>query len=205
MKPALVFALAVAATLLVALVGAAAGLAQTGDANPDAARFDAQGRFIPPTDYRDWIFLSSGVDMSYSDAPAMPSGLMFDNVFVPRPAYEAFKRDGVWPDKTVMILENRAGADKGSINRRGLFQTGGIMGMEAHVKDTARFQGGWGFFNVGSGKPAKMLPYDAACYACHRDHAAVDTTFVQFYPTLLPVAQRLKTLSPAYLAETKDR
>jgi hypothetical protein len=29
----------------------------------------------------------------------------------------------------------------------------------------------------------------------------VDTTFVQFYPTLLPLAQKKNTLSPAYLQE----
>jgi hypothetical protein len=29
----------------------------------------------------------------------------------------------------------------------------------------------------------------------------VDTTFVQFYPTLLPVAQKKGTLSPGYLKE----
>jgi len=30
----------------------------------------------------------------------------------------------------------------------------------------------------------------------------VDTTFVQFYPTLLPIAQRLGTLSEAYRKES---
>jgi hypothetical protein len=29
----------------------------------------------------------------------------------------------------------------------------------------------------------------------------VDTTFVQFYPTLLPIAQEKKTLSEAYLKD----
>ena len=32
-------------------------------------------------------------------------------------------------------------------------------------------------------------------------HGAVDTTFVQFYPTLLPKAAEMKTFSAAYLAE----
>jgi len=27
------------------------------------------------------------------------------------------------------------------------------------------------------------------CYSCHSAHAAVDTTFVQFYPTLAPIAK----------------
>ena len=47
-----------------------------------------------------------------------------------------------------------------------------------------------------------MIPRSAECYSCHAAHAAVDTTFVQFYPTLLPVATKLGTLNPAYVAET---
>jgi hypothetical protein len=43
-----------------------------------------------------------------------------------------------------------------------------------------------------------MIPHDAECYSCHLAHAAVDTTFVQFYPTLLPVAKAKGTLAQAY-------
>ena len=46
-----------------------------------------------------------------------------------------------------------------------------------------------------------MLPAAADCYACHLKHGAVDTTFVQFYPTLLEIAKKKNTLSPAYLKE----
>ncbi|MGB6744077.1 MAG: cytochrome P460, partial [Terracidiphilus sp.] len=34
--------------------------------------------------------------------------------------------------------------------------------------------------------------------------AAVDTTFVQFYPTLLPIAQKKGTLSASFLKESTD-
>jgi hypothetical protein len=193
--------------LLAVLVASASALllcaAAAIPAPSDAPSYDGDGRLLPPGDYRDWVFLSSGVDMSYSERPAMADAHMFDNVFAPRAAYAEFKRTGVWPDKTVLVLENRGGASKGSINRRGLFQTGEVMGMEAHVKDTARFKGGWGFFSFDGDKPAKQIDYSAACYACHQAHAAADTTFVQFYPTLLPAATRLGTLNPAYVAETK--
>jgi Cytochrome P460 len=74
---------------------------------------------MPPADYRDWVFLSSGVDMSYSEHPAMADAHVFDNVFVPLAAYAAFKRTGVWPDKTVLMLENHGAKSKGSINRPG--------------------------------------------------------------------------------------
>jgi hypothetical protein len=192
--------LSLAAAAGLALAAGSIGFAQTGDA--DGPQYDAAGRLILPADYRDWVFLSSGVDMSYTEKPGMAGMHMFDNVFVPRAAYLAFKKTGVWPDKTVLMLENRTAASKGSINRQGQFQTGEVMGLEAHVKDVARFKGGWGFFGFGGGKPAAMIPYAAACYACHQDHAAADTTFVQFYPTLLPIATKLGTLNPAYVKET---
>ena len=172
-------------------------------ANPDAPTYDTDGRLIPPPEYRDWVFLSSGVDMSYSESSSTADAHVFDNVFAPRAAYVAFKRQGFWPDKTLLMLENRGAKSKGSINRLGLFQTGEIIGLEAHVKDTARFKGGWGFFAIQGETAAKQIPHTAACYSCHEAHGAADTTFVQFYPTLLPVATRLRTLNPAYVAETK--
>jgi hypothetical protein len=168
----------------------------------DQPRYDATGRMAFPADYRSFVFLSSGVDMSYTATPAMAGTHMFDNVFAPQAAYAAFLKTGVWPDKTILVLEGRGGATKGSINRLGVFQTGEMMGVEAHVKDTARFAGGWGFFSFDAGQSAPPIAMTAACYACHRAHAAADTTFVQFYPTLLPAATRLGTLSRSYLAET---
>jgi hypothetical protein len=76
------------------------------------------------------------------------------------------------------------------------------MGLEAHVKDEARFPGKWAFFIFGDSKTAKMVPTNMECYSCHAQHAAVDTTFVQFYPTLLPIAQSKETLSAAYQKES---
>ena len=164
-----------------------------------------RGRLIPPDDYRTWVFLSSGVDMSYSQRPAMADAHMFDNVFAPRAAYAAFQRTGVWPDKTVLMLENRGAGSKGSINRQGLFQTGEVMGLEAHVKDTARFKGGWAFFSIDGDAPAKQIPYAADCYACHQAHGAADTTFVQFYPTLLPVADAARDAEPRLRSRKPSR
>jgi cytochrome P460 len=131
---------------------------------------------------------------------------MFDSVFVNPEAYKAFVETGTWPDKTVMVLEVREAKDKGSINQKGSYQ-GELMGREVHVKDKSRFQGqgGWAFFGFDEDKPSKMTPTTASCYSCHQEHGAVDTTFVQFYPTLLPIATAKGTLSPAYQKETAQK
>ncbi|MEO8925649.1 MAG: cytochrome P460 family protein [Caulobacteraceae bacterium] len=202
MKPLHTFSPAVGAMAALAILGGALALAAPAEIQSGAPRYDANGRLILPAEYRDWVFLSSGLDMSYSQTPAMGGTHMFDNVFAPRAAYSVFKNTGVWPDQTVLMLENRGGASKGSINKQGQFQTGEVMGLEAHVKDAARFKGGWGFFGFDGEKPAQQISYAAACYSCHQVNAAADTTFVQFYPTLLPIATKLKTLNPAYMAKT---
>ena len=157
--------------------------------------YTTQGNLILPNNYRDWTFLSSGIDMSYSARPAMSGGAhMFDNVFAQPWAVAAFRRTGHWPNGAMLVLENRGGTDRGSINRHGVFQTGDVMGLEIHVHDPAHLPGGWGFFSFDGTEPAAIRPRTASCYACHQAHGAVDTTFVQFYPTLLPIAQRLGTL-----------
>lgn len=172
-------------------------------ANTHAPAYTADGKLILPTDYREWVYLSSGLGMSYNPKAMASPSPMFDNTFVNPESYRAFVRTGTWPDRTVIVLEVRDSADKGSINQHGRYQSGGVQGMEVHVKDTARFQGGWAFFSFDdSPAPAKPIPTTEACYSCHRAHGAVDTTFVQFYPTLLPIAQQHSTLSESYLKDT---
>jgi Cytochrome P460 len=167
-----------------------------------APSYTPDGSLVYPENYREWIFLTSGIDMSYG--PGSGSGMStFDNVFVNPDAYKSFVQTGTWPDKTVLVLEIRSAQTKGSINKNGHFQTAGVMGREAHVKDQSRFPGGWAFFGFDDTKPGKLVPLQADCYSCHEKHGAVDTTFVQFYPTLLELAKKKRTLSPAFGKESK--
>jgi Cytochrome P460 len=162
--------------------------------------YTAGGDLMPVGNYREWIYLTSGIDMSYNPAPAGMT--MFDNVFVNPAAYRSFLATGTWPDKTMLVLEVREAKSKGSINQHGHFQGTQLMGFEVHVKDEARFAGKWAFFDFDSpDKNGTLIPQGAPCYTCHAAHAAVDTTFVQFYPTLLPIAELKKTFSESYLKD----
>jgi len=153
-----------------------------------------------PADYRQWVFLTSSLDLNYNTAAA-PNHHMLDNVFVDPASYQAFLKTGTWPDKAILIKENRMAESAGTLSKSGQFQVG-VMNLEIHVKDEARFPGKWAFFVSEDGKaPGKLRPQSANCYSCHQDHGAVDTTFVQFYPTLMPVAKDKGTLSAAYLKE----
>jgi hypothetical protein len=161
-----------------------------------APEFARDGQLKLPDNYREWVYVSTGFDMSYN--PTLQMGHhMFDNVFVNSEAYKTFVKTGTWPDKTIFVLEARGAIDKGSINEKGSYQSDDLMGLEAHVKDESRFAGKWAFFRFGNEKSAQMIPASADCYSCHAKNAAVDTTFVQFYPTLLPIAKSKGTLSPS--------
>jgi hypothetical protein len=76
------------------------------------------------------------------------------------------------------------------------------MSRSIHVKDQSR--GGWAFYGFGDGPNGDRIPQTAVCYSCHMDHAAVDTTFVQFYPTLIDIAKQKGTLSAGYLKDQTE-
>src|SRR5690242_5225822 len=165
-------------------------------ATDEGPQFTADGQLIRPKNYREWIYLSSGLGMTYGPAAdaARDNNPTFDNVFVNPAAYRSFLETGKWPDKTIFVLEVRASESKGSINNGGHYQSG-MVTVEAEVKDEKRFPGKWAFFGLGkTGSEAKMIPLSASCYSCHSEHGAVDNTFVQFYPTLFEVAKRKGTL-----------
>jgi hypothetical protein len=169
--------------------------------NSSTPVYTSDGRLVFPANYREWIYLTTGMDMDYNPDPSMAGHSMFDNVFVNPEAYKVFVATGTWPDGTMLVLEGRMAANKGSINQAGHFQTNEVMMRSVHVKDS-RFDGKWAFFGSDDeGKPTKQIPKEAVCYSCHEQHAAVDTTFVQFYPTLLEIAKAKGTLAPGYKKE----
>ncbi len=179
-----------------------AGVLTCAGAAAQQLTYQDQNRLAVPSDYREWVFLTSSLDLNYSDGAAGRSVL--DNVFVNPSAYREFVKTGTWPDKTIFVKENRVAASAGTISKSGKFQTQ-VLNMEMHVKDEARFPGKWAFFASSDGiAPGVLLPMTAACYSCHAEHAAVDTTFVQFYPTLLEIAKSKNTLSPGYLTDLRN-
>jgi len=195
------------AVLILAAIGGAFAGSRSGTAPTTAGMqpsYTKDGDMLPLTRYREWVYLSTGIDMSYLPG-ATRDHSKFDNVFVNPEAYQSFLESGTWPDKTVLVLEVREARSRGSINQSGHFQGTQIMGLEVHVKDASRFHGGWAFYDFDTPQAVgKQIPETAVCYSCHQDHGAVDTTFVQFYPTLLPIAQNNATLNANFLKENAD-
>jgi hypothetical protein len=159
-------------------------------------QYDSKGNLLRPADYRDWMFLSAGYGMNYSPSPG--SHEMFTNVFVQRWAYREFLNSGKWPEETAFVIDERDAQSKGSINKTGHFQTD-LMGLAVEVKDSRRNPDKWAYygFDAGGGQTAEAMPKGNGCYACHDAHAAVEHTFVQFYPTLKPVAKKFGVYNEA--------
>jgi hypothetical protein len=150
----------------------------------------ADDKLARPDNYREWIYLSSGLGMNYNASAGMPE--TFTNVFVVPWAYREFVATGKWPEKSMFLVEDRSAESKGSINKTGHFQTD-LVGLAVEVKDSARFPDTWAYFGFGPGTKAAAANPKAVCWQCHQDNAAVEHTFVQFYPTLKPIAEKFGT------------
>jgi hypothetical protein len=179
---------------------AAVPLSQVG---AEPARFNDKGEVLRPADYREWVFLTSGLGMTYGpNAPRSGQPAPFNNVFVNPESYREFMTTGQWPDGTMFVLEIRRALESVSINNGGRTQ-GDVVAIEASVKDTARYpDGGWAYLTFDSPEGLKAaaapFPRTQSCYACHSAHGAVEWTFTQFYPAQFEVAKRLGTVRADY-------
>src|SRR5258707_9747777 len=109
------------AKLLIALVLMSVGLLAE-SAPRNEPQYTKEGQLIRPDNYREWIYLSSRLGMTYVAPIANQDDQVFDNVFVTPQPYKAFLATGTSPDKTMLALEHRYPASKGSINKRGRIQ-----------------------------------------------------------------------------------
>jgi hypothetical protein len=158
-------------------------LAQSGS----PIQYTRDSKMLLPKDYREWVYLSSGLGMSYAPGAKDAENPLFDNVFVNPASYRTFVKTGTWPDKTVFVLELRGSENHATIAVTGRSQTG-VNGMEVHVKDSTH--GGWAFYGFAKdAQEGTLFPKTQDCYSCHQQNGAVDTTFVQYYPTLIDVAK----------------
>ena len=145
---------------------------------------------LRPEAYREWIFVGSSTGLNYSPNPAPASSNSsedYKHVYINPAAYREFTRTGKFPDGTVMVLEIAKAAMKNEPGLQGSY-AGEYIALEASVKDSKRFPGGWayfGFTDMGGKALAKAKPFpDSACLSCHQNKASTDHVFTQFYPVL---------------------
>jgi hypothetical protein len=116
-------------------------------------------------------------------------GEMYHNVYIKPEAYREFSKTGKFPEGTVLAMEMVSKETKKEPALQGSFESD-FLGLEIAVKDSARFQGGWAYYNFSNGMSASYrakadpFPVSAGCVACHKQHAETDNVFTQFYPVL---------------------
>lgn len=159
---------------------------------PPVPQADAQADLHVGDEYRLWPLVGTAVGLSYADRREDVSAHMeaasrdrpgdFTHVYLEPSAYRAFRDTGAFPEGTTFVLEIRRPESGVSIARGGHF-AGGLLGVHASIKDSARFADGWQYFDVQS--DGRALPVRGpGCASCHRQHGAVDSVFTQFYPLL---------------------
>jgi hypothetical protein len=106
-------------------------------------------------------------------------------VFIDPVAYREYAATGRFPQGTVMVWEGAAKTPSAQSNAPRLLVS---------VKDSARFDDGWGFYDFSGADRsvnAAAEASDANCRTCHRRDAETDHVFTQSYPALR--AARLST------------
>lgn len=138
-----------------------------------------------PTDYRDWYFVGSNLGISYSENAGKEAN--FKNIYIPRSAADTFRRTGVFPQKTMLVMEVYQPQKNASPAKHGQFE-GKFIGIEVAVKDQDAVPEGWAYYNFigddGQRKTTAKAFGKQACWSCHNEHGAKDNVFVQFYPRL---------------------
>jgi hypothetical protein len=192
--------------------------AQAEDRELFGPTFNRDGELLLPPNFREWVNVTSSLNLSYDsevdpnapppDPNTPPPPSVFQNVFASPTAYQQFRRTGTWPNGTMMIIEIRKAVINPTV-RDGALVQGDLLAYVADVKDQWRYGGnGWRFFTFNDGKGNivdKVAPRDlsATCYSCHAEHAAVDNTFVQFYPSLFEIAKQKGTVRPDWDPDAK--
>lgn len=156
--------------------------------------YTLSGKLIRPAETERWIFVGSNLGLNYekrglNDTPS------FHNIYISPFAYESYQTTGKFPDKTMLLLdryEREGKSPQNSILTDGYFN-GKRTGFEIAVKDSTRpnrrenSKAEWAYYAFGGDdelrQTASAFP-DAACQACHAEHAGDDHVWVQFYPVL---------------------
>jgi hypothetical protein len=189
------YAFAGVALLAIVSVSVLAQMRQTAPATvTSTAVFERENTLLRPEGYRDWILVApssmphgSGIDPATSGKRTAT-----DRVYINPAGYREYEKSGRFPEGTLMIWESvNGGPDMAPHPHK-------ASAFLASVKDSTRFDGGWGFFDFTGvdgtmTARAQALPESSGCGTCHRRDAETDQVFTQFYP-VLQSARRTKQL-----------
>jgi Cytochrome P460/Putative zinc-finger len=197
------YALAAFALLAIVSVSVLAQMRHTAPTTQQAAAvFEGGDTLFRPEGYRDWIMVGPSATAHRSGVnhgAASTTGTAIPSVYIDPSGYREYAKTGSFPEGTVMVWE--------SVSREP--ETADRPHKEspvllASVKDSTRFDGGWGFFDFtgleGSTTSKAQASESSGCRACHRRDAETDQVFTQFYPVLQSARRAAQLAVPRWSA-----
>ena len=176
------------AALLIMVVGAASG--QTEDKGFAGGSVSSEGDIRLPENFRtDYVMLGAWSIAGDADTGG-DVGLHI--VYAPKPAVEAYRKTGVFPDGSVLVKELFNGRTE-SLTTGEATSAAEKVGTFVMVKDSkGRFPGnplwgdgwGWSFFSAKDPIQTVTKDYQTDCLACHEPARASDLVYIQAYPVL---------------------
>ena len=168
-------------------VAAQSGGQESSERVVEGPRYTRDGALLRPEGFERWVLAGASLGLGYGDSPEESAGPgRFHNVYIEPGAYAAFTEAGAFPQGTMLAMAVYDPEERIPPQRRGYVE-GLLTGLEVAVKDSSRFEDGWAYFGFGDegrfAASARAFP-PSACAACHREHAALDNVFTQFYPLL---------------------
>ncbi len=181
-------------------------------------QYTNRGDLVRPVDFREWVFVGSSLGLSYTENDRTDP--IFHHVYMQPEAYRHYRDTGAFPEKTMLVMENYSAGSKDNNTASGKVEgteefehlnghfEDARVGLEVALKDSERFEDGWAYFAFNfPGQPlretAKAFP-KSMCWDCHKNHAADDNVFVQFYPVLRePLEARLGVATAEDSAQSK--
>jgi hypothetical protein len=121
-----------------------------------------------PDGYRGWALVSRHGGGKAASA---------DRVYVMQSSYQAYENTGIIPEGTVFVWEaapesSVSGSRLSGVEGPGLGPHSSSSTLLVSVKDSAKFEGGWGFFDfsgTGEAPSGKARVHESkGCRACHR-------------------------------------
>ena len=147
--------------------------------HPQTAASLQGNELLLPSNYRSWVAVSPS-------APGMPDHQhhhVASKLYVEPTAYDAFMKNGLWPNHTVIVLELRKDSKKPVATKLKC----NLMGLEVAMKDDSRTPDPWTYYGIiydGKDPAAAKSEYAASGECANCGDSEMDMRLAMYLPAL---------------------